>query len=162
MKDQLSKILNILLILLMAVSAVVGVVFYVGTSGLASEAEFAEQISVLGAKLDTFLNWAIILVFVTAIAAILFPVINMISDPKNSKKTLFMVIGLVLVVLVAYGFASDEILVFIGYKKFFYDDITMDPNLFSKYVDTGLWAMYLLAGLSLLAILYYEIARFFK
>lgn len=162
MKDKLSRILNILVILLMVVSAVLGVVFYVGTGQYASDAEFAEQISSLGGKLDSFLNWAIILTFATAAAAILFPIINMVSDPKNSKKTLIMIAGMVIVVLVAFGVASDVIPQFNGYKKFFYDDITMDPNLFSKYVDTGIWTMYLLGGLSILSILYYEIAKFFK
>lgn len=162
MKDKLSRILNILVILLMAISAVIAVVFYIGTTQLASDAEFTEQINVLGGKLDSFLNWAIILTIATALAAILFPIVNMITDPKNSKKTLIMIGSMVVVILVSYGLASDVIPQFNGYKKFFYDDITMDPNLFAKYVDTGLMAMYVLSGLSLLAIVYYEVAKLFK
>lgn len=162
MKDKLSRILNILVILLMVVSAVIAVVFYVGTGQLASDAEFAEQINVLGAKLDTFLNWAIILTIGTALAAILFPIINMVTDPKSSKKTLIMIVSMVVVVAAAFGVASDVIPHFNGYEKFFYHDITMDPNQFAKYVDTGLWTMYILAGLSLLSIVYYEVAKLLK
>ena len=162
MKDKLSRILNILVILLMVISAVLGIVFYLGTGQYGSEADFAEQIDVLGVRLELFLNWAFILTFATAIAALLFPIVNMIADPKNSKKTLLMIVSMVAIILVAFGVASDIIPQFNGYEKFFYDDLTMDPNLFSKYVDTGLWTMYLLAGLSLLAIVYYEVGKLFK
>ncbi|MEA3444591.1 MAG: hypothetical protein U9R19_07670 [Bacteroidota bacterium] len=162
MKDKLSKILSILQILLVVISGVIVVVFYVGTSQFSVDAEFAEQMNVLGGKLDIFLNWAIFLVLAAALAAILFPIFKMISDPKNSKKTLIMVGAMVVVALLAYMVSSDIIHQFHGYKKFFYDEITMDANLFSKYVDTGIWAMYILGVLSLLSILYYEVAKAFK
>lgn len=162
MKDKLSKILNNFLILLMLISAVLTVLFYVGTRQLSSEAEFSEQIAVLGPKLDLFLNWSIILSFATAIAAILFPIYTMITDPKNSKKTLIMVGSMALIILIAYVVSSDAIPIFNGYEKFFYADPTMDPNQFSKYVDAGLWTMYLLAGISLLSIVYYEVAKLLK
>ncbi|MCF8372853.1 MAG: hypothetical protein K9H64_14620 [Bacteroidales bacterium] len=162
MKDKLSRILNILVILLMVISVVIAVIFYLGTGQFASDAEFSVQIDVLGGRLDTFLNWAIILTIGTALAAILFPILGMVTDPKNSKKTLIMVASMVIVVLVAYGVASDAIPHFNGYQKFFYDDITMDPNQFSKYVDAGLWTMYILSGLSLLSIVYYEVGKLLK
>jgi flagellar basal body-associated protein FliL len=162
MKDKLSSILNILLVVLLVVSAAVAVIFYVGTTQFSSDAEFSEQISVLGARLDTFLNWGIILALGCAVAAVVFPLINMITDPKNSKKSLFMIVGMVAVILIAFGIASDQIPTFHGYEKFFYEDQSMDPNRFAKYVDTGMWTMYILAGLSLVSIVYYEVAKFFK
>ncbi len=162
MKDQLSKILNIVVILLLAISAIISVVFYVGNSKILPDTEFADQIIALGGILDLFLNWSLGLVFAAAIASLLFPIINMVSDPKNSKKTLLMIGAMASVIFVSYGVASNEIPIFIGYEKFFYEEISMDPNQFAKYVDTGLWSMYVLGGLSLLAILYYEVAKFFK
>ena len=162
MKDKLSSILNIMLILLIVVSAVLLLVFYYGTSLYNSDAEFAEQIGVLGWRLDAFLNWAIILIFVGALAAFVFPIINMITNPASSKKG-FISIGVVIVVLIAaYLLSSDEIVKFNGYEKFFYENNSMDANSFSKYVGTGLWTMYIFGVLSVVAILYAEIAKFFK
>ena len=162
MKDKLSSILNILLIVLMVLSALLGILFYTGTSQFVGEPSFAEQMDMLGSRLDNFLNWAILLTLATAVAAVLFPAIKLVTDPKSSMKSIYMIVGFALVALLAYGVASDQIPTFHGYEKFFYDDITMDPNKFAKYVDTGLWGMYILAGLSLLSILYYEVAKWFK
>ncbi len=162
MKDKLASILNILLVLLLAVSAVLLVVFYYGTSLYSSDAEFAEQISVLGWRLDAYLNWSFILIAIAAIAAIGFPIINMVTNPASSKKTLLIVGLMAVVVVVSYVLANGDIFEFPGYKKFFYEDITMDPHTFSRYVGTGLWTMYILGAVSVLSMIYVEVAKFFK
>ncbi len=66
------------------------------------------------------------------------------------------------VVLVAYLVASPEIYKFPGYEKFYYEDNAMDPNTFSRYVDTALWTMYILMGLAVVSVLYAEISKMFK
>lgn len=162
MKTSLSTALNLLLIILMALSVVFAVIFYFGTSLYSSEAAFSEQISVLGWRLDTFLNWAFLLVGVGAAAAILFPLVQMVGNPSGSKKTLLITGMMILVFILAYAVASPEITKFPGYEKFFFEEGGMDPNQFAKYVDTGLWTVYLLAILAVAAILYSEVSKLFK
>lgn len=162
MNDKLSGILNILLILLIAISAVLLVVFYYGTSLYNSETEFVDQVSILGWRLDAFLNWSIILIFIGALAAFVFPVINMITNPASSKKALISIGVVAAIIVVAYSFANGEIFEFPNFEKFFYEDISMDAHKFSRYVGTGLWVMYIFGILSVVAILYAEIAKFFK
>ena len=162
MKDKLASILNILLVLLLAVSAILLVVFYYGTSLYNSDTEFAEQISVLGWRLDAYLNWSFVLIAIAAIAAIGFPIVNMITNPAGSKKALISVAVIAVVIAVSYAMANGDILIFPGYKEFFYDDISMDPHKFSRYVGTGLWTMYILGAISVLSMVYVEVAKFFK
>jgi len=162
MKDKLSGILNILLVLLIAVSAILVVVFYYGTSLYNSEAEFAEQIEILGWRLDVFLNWSFLLIIIGALAAFVFPIINMVTNPSSSKKSLLYLIVTAVVVIISYFLASGDILIFPGYEKFFYEEISMDAHKFSKYVGSGLWVMYIFAILSVVSILYAEVAKLFK
>jgi len=162
MKDKLASYLNIFLILLIAISTVLLVVFYYGTTLYSSETEFAGQVDILGWRLDAYLNWSFVLIGIALVAAIVFPIVNMITNPANSKKTL-LTLGIVAVVVVAsYVLANGDILIFPGYEKFFYEDISMDAHKFSKYVGTGLWTMYILGALSIISMAYVEIAKFFK
>ena len=162
MKDKLASYLNMFLILLIAISAVLLVVFYYGTTLYSSETVFADQIDVLGWRLDAYLNWSFILIGIALVVAVVFPIVNMISNPANSKKTLLTLGVMVVIVAVGYFLANGDILKFPGYEKFFYEDISMDAHKFSKYVGTGLWSMYILGALSILSLAYVEVAKFFK
>jgi hypothetical protein len=162
MDPKVKTILNILLGALIAISVVIVFVFFFGTTLFDAEAEFSEQISVLGWRLDLFINWAIILSVITAAAAVIFPIAYMITNPQNSKKTLMVVGVMLLVVVVGYVVASDEIMDFTGFEKFFFAEDVEDPNKFSKNVGTILWTTYILGGLTILSILYHEVAKFFK
>jgi hypothetical protein len=162
MDNKIKAILTIILAILIAFSVVITLVFYYGTSLYAPDAEFSEQIDKLGWRLDTFLNWAIILGLIAAAAAIIFPLINMVTNPSNSKKSFIVLVSLIAVAVIGYLIAEDSILQFNGYESFFYAEGIEDPNQFSKNVGTGLWTMYLLFGISIVSILYYEIGKFFK
>ncbi len=162
MKTQLSTVLNIMLIVLMAISAILSIVFYLGTSAYGPDTEFSEQITILGWRLNVFLNWSYLLVLIGAAAALVFPMIQMFTNPAASKKT-FMALGvMVVVVILAYLVASPDIYKFPGYEKFYYEDNSLDPNTFSKYVDTALWSMYILMFLAVASVLYSEISKMFK
>jgi len=162
MKDKLSGILNIMLVVLLAISAVILVVFYYGTSLYSAETEFVDQVKILGWRLDVFMNWSIILVLIGALAAFIFPVINMITNPATSKNALISLGVVSAVVLIAYSISDSDILEFPGFEKFFYEDNSMDAHKFSRYVGTGLWVMYIFGMLSVVSIVYAEVAKFFK
>ncbi len=162
MDSKVKTLLNILLGVLIAASVVVVLVFFVGTSLFEADAEFSEQMSVLGWRLDLFINWAIALSIISAAAAVIFPIYYMIRNPKSSMKTLLVVAGMGIVVLIGYLVASDEIMNFPGFENFFYAEGVDDPNAFSQNVGTVLWTTYILGGLTIFSILYHEVAKFFK
>jgi len=149
---SLSKITSILLFLLMGVSAVLLIIFYTGPNVPGTTGTSMEEPKVT----ETILNWAYILLIATAAISLVFPVVQIFSNPKNIKKALVSLGVAAVVILVAYMFASDEVLKIHGY------DGTDNVPSTLKWVDTGLYALYILAGGAILLILYSEISRAFK
>lgn len=162
MKSKLSTILNMLLIVLMAISVVLTVIFYYGTSLYTSEVPFSEQINILGWRLNIFIQWAYILTVVCGALAVIFPLVQMVMNPKGSKKSFLLIIAIAIVFAVSYFIASPEIAKFPGYDAFFNPQDGSNPQSVSKLIDAGLWATYLLFFLSLGAILWAEIVKLFK
>ena len=70
-----------------------------------------------------------IMVFGAALAVLGFSVMQMIKSPKNAKKTLYTVGGLVVVLIISYLIASSEVLP--SYEKY-------KINSFIKLKCTGL------------------------
>ncbi len=162
MKTKLGTILNIVLISLMVVSALLTIVFYFGTSLYGSETAFSEQISILGWRLNMFINWAYLLIIVGTTAAIIFPLIQMVTNPKGSKKSFMLIALMAVAFLMAYLLASPEILKFPGSEKFFTEGEGMSPATFAKLVDAGLLATYILFALAIGSILYSQISKLLK
>lgn len=171
MSNTLSKILSIFLGLLLIVSVVAVVWFYFDVSGLPAEATIAEQMDLLGAPLEFFMKWAYVLLGITAIVALIFPIINMVLNPKKALKSIISVAALALLIFVAYSFSSDELIKFhnweIFYSDFFPDEATLDnvkvkAQDLSWKVGTGLITMYVLAGLAVLSLLVSGIVNAFK
>lgn len=104
----------------------------------------------------TMLVWTYILFAIASISAILFPIAYFIANPKKAKNALIGIGAFVVIGLLSYLLADSTIPTFIGSETF---NITES---LSKNIGTGLWATYLLAGLTLGAILYSEIIKYFK
>ena len=77
----------------------------------------------------------------------------MMKKSNSTKKTLYAIIGLVVVFLVAYFIASDEVLN--SYEKY---NITAST---SKQVGMGLNTFYLLAASAVIAVIYSEFSKAF-
>jgi len=120
MSEGLSKIISIVLYSLIGISALLGILFYSGTIGS-----------------DALIYWCYTLFFVGAIAAIAFPVIHMAKNPAAAKSALIGVGALLVVFVLAYAMAGDEMT-----DK--YSDFISNPAA-SKRVSTGLIAFYILA-----------------
>ena len=100
-------------------------------------------------RTDIALMWAYILILITLIAAIAFPLVAVISNPKALIRLLIVLAGFAVLVVVSYLLASDTAMEIIGYEG----TGNTDPGTL-KMVDTVLFVTYMLFGLALGSILY--------
>jgi len=137
MSQGLSKILNVVLYLLLGISALLGVMFYAG-----------------GIESEMLIYWCYILFGIGAISAIVFPIINMAKNPMGAKSALIGVGALLLVFVISYALAGDEMTE--KYAKFI-----SGPEA-SKRVSMGLIAFYILAIGAILATIVSGFSKMFK
>src|SRR6056297_1261503 len=143
----MSKVLRIVLIILLAVSAVLGILFYAG----------GEDISGQPIYTNTFIVWAYILAGIAVVFAIVFPIFQMIKNPKAAVKGLLGLVVVAVVVFVAYAVSSGEELGITNPELMQYDV----PGTL-KYAGTLLNSVYFLAGLAILSMIYAEVSKIFK
>ncbi len=92
-----------------------------------------------------------VLLAVAVVAAIGFPLLQLIKNPKGAKGALIG-LGLLVVVLgISYALSSD-------YNP---SDIEISPE-GAKQVDTGLFAFYILSAVAVGATIYAEVSKMFK
>ena len=108
-------------------------------------------------RTDVALVWAYILVLITAIAAIVFPLIAVISHPKALIRLLLVLAGFAVLVVISYVLSNDKPIDIIGYTG----TGNSDPGTL-KMIDTVLFITYMLFGLALGSILYAIVSRAFK
>jgi hypothetical protein len=108
-------------------------------------------------RTDIALVWAYILVLLTAIAAIVFPLIAVISNPKALIRLLLVLAGAAVLVVISYVLSNDKPIDIIGYTG----TGNSDPGTL-KMIDTVLFITYMLFGLALGSILYSIVSRAFK
>lgn len=144
----MNKLVRIFYILLLVISAILCVLFYTG----GTEIDGTTPIFT-----NTFILYAYILTGIAVVASLIFPVFQMITNPKNAKKSLLGVLALVVVVILAYVFSSAETLNFSGtdMEKF------NVPSLLKK-VDTGIITTYILVAVAIIAMIYSETSKLFK
>lgn len=108
-------------------------------------------------RVDIALVWAYILVLLTALAAIVFPLITVLSNPKALVRLALVLVGGAVLVLISFFMASGSPLEIIGYTG----TGNSDPATL-KMVDTVLFVTYILFGMALASILYAIISKAFK
>ncbi|UCG28453.1 MAG: hypothetical protein JSV24_03580 [Bacteroidales bacterium] len=152
MDSKLSNIVTYFLYALMFVSVILVILFYFGKVVPGTEdTNFEEPVIT-----KTILLWAGILIGLTAILSLVFPIINIVTNPKAAKGTLFTVLGAALLIFIAWMLASNAVLDMPHYEG--KDNV---PSTL-KLAGTGLFTTYILAGLAVLTILYSEISKYFK
>ena len=168
MSDKLSKILKIFVAILLLISTIATFLFYKGLSGLSAEATFSEQIEYLGGTLEFFLQWTYILVAIAAIAAIVFPAVSIIANPKQGLKSILSIVALLLLFGVSYAISSDTIVTFIGWEELYagmypqaknLEELKVNAQELSLQVGTGLIATYILSVLAIVSVIGGEIFR---
>ncbi len=141
-----------------------------------------------GEYLDTatnlFLRYFYLLFIIAIACVVVFSVVNIFSSAKAAKKSLFMLAGFGLLVLIAYIFSTNEIPQFMGSEKFFgYPDVktevynqslaqgmsvndaeakalqavTDKGKVYAGTVDTGLKMLYIVMLCAVLSIVVTEI-----
>ena len=108
-------------------------------------------------RTDIAIVWAYILFILTAISAIVFPLISVFSNKKALIRLLVVLVGSAAVIVVSYLLASGSPIDIIGYAG----DANKNPGTL-KMVDTTLFVTYMLFGLALASILYSIVSRVFK
>ena len=108
-------------------------------------------------RTDIALFWAYILVLITLIASIVFPLIAVISNPKALIRLLAVLAGAAVLIVIAYLVSKDTPIDIIGYSG----TDNSDPATL-KMIDTVLFVTYMLFGIALASILYAIISRAFK
>ena len=108
-------------------------------------------------RTDIALFWAYILLILTAIASLVFPLISVFSNPRALIRFVGVLAVAAVLVVVAYLFSSDTPINIIGYTG----EANRDPATL-RMVDTTLYVVYMLFGLALLSILYSIISRLFR
>ncbi len=108
-------------------------------------------------RTDIALIWAYILVLITLLASIIFPLIAVISNTKALVRLLMVLAGAAVLVVISYLMSSDATIDIIGYTG----TENSDPGTL-KMIDTVLFVVYMLFGLALGSILYAIISKAFK
>ncbi len=108
-------------------------------------------------RVDIALVWAYLLILITALTAIVFPLISILSNKRGLIRLAIVLAGAAVLVLISYLLSSGTPLDIIGYTG----TANSDPSTL-KMVDTGLYATYILFGMAISAILYAIISKAFK
>lgn len=146
---KLNSILNIVLYALLAVTLFFAGLFYFG--GYVEGAAHPTPIYT-----EPFLNWGKALVIITAGIVLFFEILFLVLRPKNAVRSLISILGLVVVVVIAYSLGDATPLNLPGYEG---KDNVASMLLMS---DTFLYTMYFLFGIAVVTIAYSEISRLFR
>lgn len=111
--------------------------------------------SVTESVLNGYFLTAYIAFGLSVLIALLFPVLQIISNPKGGIKTLIIIVAAVALWFVAKSFASNGF----SPEELEMKKITAETSIM---VGTGLIYTYVVFGLALLAILYSSISNIFK
>lgn len=142
--EKSSKLASIVLYVLMAISVVI---FVVMVSSIDSETDPSEKARSL---MTTNINWAIVLFIVAGVLALVFALVQIITDKAKAVSALGAIGILAVVVIVSYAMASNEIPQFFGVDKFVADG-SLTPVI-SKWIGTGLNVTYILFGGAILSL----------
>lgn len=114
----------------------------------------------LDSSLDTNFYWAYFLFLVAVAGIVIFSVYQAITVKGDSKKTIIAVVGLVVVVLIAYMMSSTEIPQFYGTKALVAEGTLTRRS--AQLTDTGLYTSYILALITVGALIYTSFSRFWS
>ena len=146
---KITKMLNILTIAMFVITAVLVVLFFVG--GDLPNAQYATPVYT-----DQLIWWAYLLFGATALVALVFPIGRMFTNPKQAVKTVIVIIGMCLLILIAYALSDGTIMKIPGYTG----PDNVEGTL--KFADTMLFTMYFLGIGAVLAIVATELMRRFR
>ena len=104
--------------------------------------------------IDIGLYVSYLLLFVTLLGVIVFPLMHTFSDFKKAKSGLIGFAGLVLILFIAYAVSPAD-------QGLFYSNFNIGPKM-SKFIGGGLFATYFIFLGVIISILYAEVSKFIK
>jgi len=143
MNDKLSKILSI-------VTGVIGLIaiYFLIRIIMVGDDTVKESADVQNSLVSPYITFATIILYITAIIAVVFSLLNLIKHPQLLKKTLMSVVALGILLALAYVIADDS-------ATLSASGIVLkdgEAGATSKWVSTGIWYSLILGGLGLVAI----------
>ena len=157
MKNSLAqRIGQIFFYILLAVSVVVVVIFYVKNGNVNPDDPPVKRMADLGPVLNLYVLWAYFMVAVAVFFTLIFPIFNMISNPKSGLKTLLSIAALALVLFIGYQLADDTIMQIPGYTG--KDNIPGTLRL----TGMGIYTMYIMFAGAILAVIFSSIRKLFR
>ena len=157
MKKGIGQLLTqVLYWALLAVSVLLIVLFYVKNGDVNPDDPFPKQMTDFGGILNIFIYWAYVLVGLAVFFTLIFPIGNMIVNPKSGLKTLISLVIVAGLLFVGYQLASDTIMNLPGYTG--KDNV---PETL-KLTGMGIYMMYFMLGGAILAMVYSSISKIFK
>ncbi len=143
MSEKLSKILSI-------VTGLIGLIaiFFLIRIIMEGDDAVKESADIQNSLVSPYITFATIILYITAIIAIVFSVINLIKHPQLLKKTLMSVIILGILLAIAYVIADDGAT--LNASGIVLED--GEAGATSKWVSTGIWYSLILGALGILAI----------
>jgi hypothetical protein len=139
--------------------AVILTAILLGTSDNGMSKDFVRAFDEIGTTLDIFTIGTYIIAGLTLLLVLIFSVSNMFIKPKAAKNALIGIGALVIIIIVSYFLSTPDI-----DPKFVLDiaENTVVTDALSQQVGAGLIATYILAGLSVLAIIYASVSKLIK
>ena len=108
-------------------------------------------------RTDIALIWAYVLILLTLIASVVFPLIAVFSNVKGLIRLGAVLAGAAILIVISYLLSKDTPIDIIGYTG----TDNSDPGTL-KMIDTVLFVTYILFGMAIASILYAIISRAFK
>lgn len=155
-KGLVQTIAQIFYWVLLAVSVLLIVLFYVKNGDVNPDDPFTKQMTDFGPTLNYYLYWAYILVGLAVFFTVIFPLVNMVMNPKSGLKTLAALVVLGGLLFVGYQLADDTIMNIPGYTG--KDNIPQTLRL----TGMGIYMMYFMLGGAILALVYSTVSKVFK
>ena len=108
-------------------------------------------------KTDIALYWGYLLLIIALVVAVTFPVTYLLRNPANLVRSLFILVGIAVLVGLAFLVASGSPIEIPGYTG----TANTDQNTL-KLIDAGLIFSYFMLGLAILSIFFAEVIKYFK
>ena len=146
MSNTLSKYLNILTYVMIGLTAIFVAMFYLG-------GDVPNQSYQTPVYTDVLIQWAKALFIVCAGLSLLFPVIQLVTNPKGAVKGLAGLVVLGLIILISYSLSDGTLLDLPG------STIADNNPATLQFADTVLYTMYILGVGAVLTIVVTEVLR---
>ncbi len=143
MNSKISKILSI-------VTGLIGLIAIYFLMRIIMEGDDAvkESVDIQNSLVSPYITFATIVLYITAIIAVVFSVLNLIKHPQLLKKTLISLVALGILLVISYVIADDSATV--NASGIVLED--GEAGATSKWVSTGIWYSLILGAVGLLVI----------